>query len=64
MTGTAPDERTYPVMSKITIAEVAMTAARFLKRKSPVILAFLPKKLGGLVWVSFGPPKRLVEFGR
>jgi len=33
--------RTYPVISKITAAEAAMIAAKFLNRKSPVNLDFI-----------------------
>jgi hypothetical protein len=45
MTGTAPVERTYPVIVRITMAEAAMTAAKFLNIKSPVSFSFELKNL-------------------
>jgi hypothetical protein len=50
ITGAESTVKTYPVMIRITIAEAAMTAAMFLKRKSPVNFIFLVKNLGEMWW--------------
>jgi len=64
MTGAEPDARTYPIMIRITKAEAATTAAKFLKTKSPVILIFLVRNLGLFFWGRAIPPKKWVEFAR
>jgi hypothetical protein len=45
ITGTAPLDRTYPVIMRITIAEAAKTAAKFSNKKSPVIRILEEKSL-------------------
>jgi hypothetical protein len=55
MTDVEPDANSYPIINNRTRAEAAITAAKFLNRKSPKEATFLVKNLGFFWSVTVNP---------